>query len=100
MCSRESKHARRKGLFSCHRQVVIIVAYVLIIAAIVALGVKWRSWDFERIRDMDYRKHSFLKMRHIQNDNVEIQGCVNEVRERMLSEKLYIMSEYPAGNNM
>lgn len=58
---------------------------------LVVLGIKWQSWDYNRIKNIDYRKNSRLIMR---NDYGNPDRFLTGIKGMMLANQIYIIDEY------
>ena len=79
------------------RRIKIFTAFIPVVIVLIALGFGWRSWDYDRIRNMDYETHSSPIMRQA---NVDFDEYLTRIRKAMTGNRLSIVNEYKIGDSM
>lgn len=74
-----------------NRKITLMFIYVLTSIGLIILGILWRSWDMDNIRDLDYRKYSECIMRQ---NVIDSQGKINEIIGSFEQEYMHVVSKY------
>ena len=74
---------------------VIMMASALVCIGLAVLGIQWRSWDYDMMRDLDYRRNSRCILRH---DAIDTQEYLTQIRKMMKNNNVCIIREYSVGD--